>query len=83
MRRPYPSASSDSLDAKYRYVQLVRSLKTYGITFFDCVQKSTKNKKGQQLFIGVTRDKITKVQTPPLASPLPTLLLTNCQKLSS
>src|SRR5690606_6234118 len=29
-------AGMKEMNAKYRYVQLVRSLKTYGITFFDC-----------------------------------------------
>lgn len=48
-------------NAKYRYVQLVRSLKTYGITFFDCREKNRNHKKPVPVFIGVTRDKIMKV----------------------
>eukprot|EP01125_Pyxidicula_operculata_P006605 TRINITY_DN227_c1_g1_i1.p1 TRINITY_DN227_c1_g1~~TRINITY_DN227_c1_g1_i1.p1 ORF type:complete len:2471 (-),score=884.91 TRINITY_DN227_c1_g1_i1:132-7544(-) len=49
------------MNAKYRYVQLVRSLKTYGITFFDCKEKPRGKKKGARVFIGVTREKICKV----------------------
>lgn len=33
------------MNAKYRYCQLVRSLKSYGITFFDCREKQTKGKQ--------------------------------------
>ena len=49
------------MNAKYRYVQLVRSLKTYGITFFECSEKLKGKKKPQLVLIGVTRDKILKV----------------------
>jgi len=49
------------MNAKFRYVQLVRSLKTYGITFFDCKEKGRNNKKPVRVFIGVTRDRIMKV----------------------
>jgi len=31
--------------AKFRYVQLARSLKTFGITFFDCRQKTKRGTK--------------------------------------
>lgn len=44
-------------NAKYRYVQLCRSLKTYGITFFDVQLKlKDKSKKKVDLQLGVTRD---------------------------
>eukprot|EP01124_Arcella_intermedia_P012007 TRINITY_DN1832_c0_g1_i1.p1 TRINITY_DN1832_c0_g1~~TRINITY_DN1832_c0_g1_i1.p1 ORF type:complete len:2470 (-),score=665.52 TRINITY_DN1832_c0_g1_i1:45-7454(-) len=54
------------MNAKYRYCQLVRSLKSYGITFFDCREKQTKgkqknDKKSDRILIGVTKEKILKV----------------------
>jgi talin len=33
------------MNAKFRYVQLVRGLKTYGITFFECEQREKGKKK--------------------------------------
>lgn len=50
------------MNAKYRYVQLVRSLKTYGITFFECKEKVRGKRKPITVYIGVTRDKIMKVE---------------------
>jgi len=57
---------ANNLNAKYRYCQLVRSLKTYGMTFFECyIGKYSnfrkKSKKGDDHFlIGVTRLSIVK-----------------------
>eukprot|EP01117_Protostelium_nocturnum_P014479 TRINITY_DN550_c0_g1_i1.p1 TRINITY_DN550_c0_g1~~TRINITY_DN550_c0_g1_i1.p1 ORF type:complete len:2591 (+),score=755.90 TRINITY_DN550_c0_g1_i1:291-8063(+) len=42
--------------AKYRYVQLCRSLKTYGITFFIVKQNTRNSKKANKVKLGVTRD---------------------------
>lgn len=57
------------MNAKFRYVQLVRSLKTYGITFFDCKEKPRgTNKKPQRVLIGVTRDRIMKVDPETMST---------------
>jgi talin len=48
------------VNAKFRYVQLCRSLKTYGITSF-LVKHKDKKKKMISLLIGVTRDSILKM----------------------
>jgi hypothetical protein len=56
----------EELNAKYRYVQLCRSLKTYGITCFDVsLGAETKSKdpeikkmQKRKLQIGVLRDSI-------------------------
>jgi len=47
------------VNAKYRYVQLCRSLKTYGITFFE-VQRKTKGnqKKAKPIYLGITRSSV-------------------------
>lgn len=49
--------------AKFRYIQKVRALDTYGITFFECQECVEKNKrqKWKPVLIGVTKDKIMKV----------------------
>lgn len=49
------------MNAKFRYVQLVRSLKSYGITYFECQQRSKNKKKVERVFLGITRSKILKV----------------------
>jgi len=58
-------AGMSDMNAKYRYCQLVRSLKTYGTTFFDCREKQVKgkknDKKSDRVLIGVTKEKIMKV----------------------
>lgn len=51
----------NDMNAKYRYVQLVRGLKTYGITFFECEQREKGKKKMISILLGVTREKIVKV----------------------
>jgi talin len=50
------------VNAKFRYVQLCRSLKTYGITSFD-VKFKDKKKKMVPMKIGVTRDSILKMDS--------------------
>jgi len=49
-------------NAKYRYVQLCRSLKTYGITTY-LVKEPVKKKKGklQPVLVGITRDSVLKM----------------------
>jgi len=49
------SGTKDST-AKYRYVQLCRSLKTYGITFFSAKQQTRNAKKQRKVKLGITRD---------------------------
>eukprot|EP01128_Nolandella_sp_AFSM9_P012687 TRINITY_DN951_c0_g2_i2.p1 TRINITY_DN951_c0_g2~~TRINITY_DN951_c0_g2_i2.p1 ORF type:complete len:2415 (-),score=843.80 TRINITY_DN951_c0_g2_i2:361-7515(-) len=49
------------MNAKFRYVQLVRSNKAYGVTYFECKQKRKGKKKPVTILIGVTRAKIMKV----------------------
>lgn len=48
------------LNAKFRYVQLSRSLKTYGITFFLVKERAKKNKLIPAL-IGVTKSSVVKL----------------------
>ncbi len=48
------------LNAKFRYIQLCRSLKTYGITTFECAvtEEKGKKKKDKRVLLGVTRDSV-------------------------
>eukprot|EP01114_Cavostelium_apophysatum_P007404 TRINITY_DN194_c0_g1_i3.p1 TRINITY_DN194_c0_g1~~TRINITY_DN194_c0_g1_i3.p1 ORF type:complete len:2578 (-),score=946.84 TRINITY_DN194_c0_g1_i3:69-7802(-) len=45
-------------NAKYRYVQVCRSLKTYGITFYNVKQKMKGGKKPRAVMLGVTRSSV-------------------------
>lgn len=50
--------------AKFRYIQKVRALDTYGITFFECqecIEKKGGRQKWKPVLIGITKDKIMKV----------------------
>ena len=49
------------LNAKFRYVQLCRSLKTYGVTFFEVKEKVPKKNKMLAILLGVTRDSVLRV----------------------
>jgi talin len=49
------------LNAKYRYVQLCRSLKTYGVTFFQVREKVPKKNKYVPVLLGVTRESVIRV----------------------
>lgn len=49
------------MQAKYRYIQTVRSLKTYGITFFECTMPGPNPKKPITLWIGITKNGILRV----------------------
>lgn len=60
--REYQKLSNlDDLNAKYRYIQLCRSFKTYGITFFN-VKEEMRTKKGKfSILFGVSRDSVLRV----------------------
>eukprot|EP01117_Protostelium_nocturnum_P013126 TRINITY_DN487_c0_g1_i1.p1 TRINITY_DN487_c0_g1~~TRINITY_DN487_c0_g1_i1.p1 ORF type:complete len:2445 (+),score=1078.48 TRINITY_DN487_c0_g1_i1:119-7453(+) len=47
-------------NAKYKYIQLCRSLKTWGITTYLCtiIDKQEKKKKPQKVLLGITRDSV-------------------------
>jgi len=49
------------VNAKYRYVQLCRSLKTYGITFFKTKERVKGQKKLMPKLLGITRDSILRL----------------------
>ncbi|KAJ3168398.1 Talin-1 [Geranomyces variabilis] len=49
------------LNAKFRYVQLSRSLKTYGITFFFVEDETVKKKKDSAMLLGVTKQSVVKL----------------------
>lgn len=48
------------LNAKFRYVQLCRSLKTYGVTFYLVAEKSKRNKM-TPILLGINREKVMRV----------------------
>eukprot|EP01132_Coremiostelium_polycephalum_P006635 gene6635-8208_t len=48
-------------NSKYRYVQLCRSLKTYGITFFQTKERVKGQKKPVPKLLGITRDSILRM----------------------
>ncbi|KAI9142207.1 hypothetical protein BKA69DRAFT_292544 [Paraphysoderma sedebokerense] len=48
------------INAKYRYVQLCRSLKTYGVTFFLVKEKETKKNKMIPRLLGITKSSIMR-----------------------
>ncbi|XP_049848543.1 talin-B-like [Schistocerca gregaria] len=52
---------TNEINAKYRYLQIVRSLKTYGISFFEVSEKVKGKKKMQKAYLGITRDRILKL----------------------
>ncbi|KCV69929.1 hypothetical protein H696_03395 [Fonticula alba] len=47
-------------NAKFRYIQLCRSLKTYGITFFHVKEKLPRRNKLIDVLLGVTRDSVMR-----------------------
>ncbi|KAI9188228.1 hypothetical protein H9P43_002619 [Blastocladiella emersonii ATCC 22665] len=69
-------AGMPELTVKHRYVQLCRSLKTYGVTFFLVKEKDAKRGKMVARLIGITKDSILRcdaeskevLQTWPLTS---------------
>ncbi|KAF2072336.1 hypothetical protein CYY_006349 [Polysphondylium violaceum] len=54
------SGMSES-NSKFRYVQLCRSLKTYGITFFQTKERVKGQKKPVNKLLGITRDSILRL----------------------
>lgn len=67
-----PLVNMDELNAKYRYVQLCRSLKTYGITCFDVsldIDKKSSDVEMKKLLkrklgLGITREAIMILDGP-------------------
>eukprot|EP01137_Pigoraptor_chileana_P018402 Opistho-2@77812 len=49
------------LNAKYRFIQLCRSLKTYGVTFFLVKEKEKGKNKLVPRLLGITRDSVMRV----------------------
>nr|A0A3G2LGI8.1 RecName: Full=Talin [Oscarella pearsei]AYN71349.1 talin [Oscarella pearsei] len=49
------------LNAKFRYIQVVRSLKTYGVTFFLVKEKMKGKNKLAPRLLGITRESIMRV----------------------
>eukprot|EP00842_Homolaphlyctis_polyrhiza_P006525 jgi/Hompol1/6874/HPOL_002361-RA len=50
----------NELNAKFRYVQMSRSLKTYGTTFF-VVKETNKKKKAAPVLLGITKQNIIRM----------------------
>ncbi|GAM16912.1 hypothetical protein SAMD00019534_000870 [Acytostelium subglobosum LB1] len=48
-------------NSKFRYVQLCRSLKTYGITFFQTKERVKGQKKPVPKLLGITRDSVLRL----------------------
>ncbi len=46
------------VNAKYRYVQLCRSLKTYGITYYRGKWRPKGRKRMEDLMLGITKENI-------------------------
>jgi hypothetical protein len=51
----FPAVGMTEANAKFRYIQLCRGLKTYGITCFEVLEKNPKTRKTQPVLIGVTK----------------------------
>jgi len=52
---------TSDINAKYRYVQLCRSLKTYGLTIFHTKERMKGQKKPVPKLLGITRDAILRL----------------------
>lgn len=55
------SIGMDELEAKVKYVQLARSLKTYGVTFFLVKEKMKGKNKLVPRLLGVTKDSVLRL----------------------
>ena len=77
-------AGVSELDAKYRYVQLCRSLNTYGITFYAVEEKRSSDKKGKPIprLLGISREKVVLVDVDSNAI-VKTWPLTNLRRWSA
>lgn len=51
----------NELNAKYRYIQLCRSIKTYGITFFHVLERMRGRKNKIPVLLGITKESIMRV----------------------
>lgn len=50
------------LNAKFRYIQLIRSMKTYGVSFFLVKEPASKtNKKPTSVLLGITKQSILRL----------------------
>ena len=49
------------LNAKFRYVKQCRSLKTYGVTFFQVREKNPKKNQLQTVLLGINREAVVKM----------------------
>ena len=54
-------AGSEVLDVKYRYVQLCRSLETYGVAMFP-IKEQTKKGKVEDFYVGLTKQYILRME---------------------
>uniref|UniRef100_A0A6B2KWB8 FERM domain-containing protein n=1 Tax=Arcella intermedia TaxID=1963864 RepID=A0A6B2KWB8_9EUKA len=52
----------NELSAKFRYMQLVRSLKFYGTTYFHCIERKKDSKKSAPVIFGISKSKLTKLE---------------------
>jgi talin len=55
--------SLSEVNGKFRYVQKVRALRTFGITFYECLERAPGKKKDKwvPVLIGITRDRILRL----------------------
>lgn len=51
------------LNAKFRYVQLIRSMKTYGVSFFFVKEPATKEKRKCSVLLGITKQSVVRMDT--------------------
>ncbi|MCL4118747.1 UNVERIFIED_CONTAM: hypothetical protein GTU68_045363, partial [Idotea baltica] len=54
-------AGKSELDSKFRYVEIARSLKTYGVTFFLVKEKMKRRNKLVPRLLGVTKDSVLRL----------------------
>ena len=71
-------------NAKMRFVQLCRSLKTYGITYFNAKEspggnKQANSKKAKPVLLGITRDSFLRID-PETKEMLTTYPLTHIRR---
>ena len=56
------------LNAKFRYVQLIRSMKTYGVSFFFVKEPIPKSKKTKVVLLGITKQSIVRLDADTKAT---------------
>ncbi|KAL6623811.1 hypothetical protein LY90DRAFT_642358 [Neocallimastix californiae] len=57
----YKLKGLSELNGKFKYIQMCRSLKTYGTTFFLVKEKNAKKKKLIPILLGVTKNSVLRV----------------------